>query len=248
MGNLKEQGIQNALLDSSVSDLNKYRRVVEGNQSWWYFIKFELIISMFISWPGAMGLWLRKKFYRGLFRHCGKGVLFGRNVVLRHPRRISIGDNVVINDDVTLDAKGVKGDGITISDHVFIGKGTILNVLDGTTEIGEGTSIGSYCRIGSNNRTIIGKKVLIASYVQIIGADHDSTRTDIPIIDQPNLSHGGATIGDGTWLGSKSTVLDGVTIGGDCIVGAHSLVNTDLPEFSVAVGVPARITKNRKQH
>ena len=89
---------------------------------------------------------------------------------------------------------------------------------------------------------------MIASYVQIIGADHDSTRTDIPIIDQPNLSHGGATIGDGTWLGSKSTVLDGVTIGRDCIVGAHSLVNTDLPEFSVAVGVPARITKNRKQH
>ena len=246
MGKLKEEGSQKILTNSTISALEKYRLVVEGKQSWWYFLKFEIVVSLLISWPGAMGLWLRRTFYRGLFRQCGSGVLFGRNVVLRHPRRISLGNNVIINDDVTLDAKGTEGEGITIGDDVFIGKGTVLSMLDGTIEIDDGASIGFYCRIGSTTHTKIGKKALIAGYVYIVGADHDSSRIDIPIIDQPTLSRGGVTVGDGTWLGTKATVLDGTAIGRDCIVGAHSLVTTDIPDFSVAVGIPAKITRNRK--
>ena len=66
------------------------------------------------------------------------------------------------------------------------------------------------------------------------------------MIDQPNVSRGGATIGDGTWIGTKSTVLDGVSVGSDCIVGAHSLVTKDAPDFSVIVGSPAKVIRDRR--
>lgn len=241
---LKESGSQGVLLDPSSGALSKYRRFVVGSDDWWYFVKFELITSLFVSWPGAMGLWFRQKFYPLLFKRCGKNVVFGRNLVIRHPLQISLGDNVVISDEVTLDAKGDDGQ-ITIDDSVFIGKGTILTVLDGLIEVGRKTSIGCYCRIGSTQQTRIGRDVLIAAYVYILGADHETARTDIPIIDQPNISLGGASVGDGAWIGTKSTVLDGVQVGANCVVGGHSLVTKSIPDFAVAVGTPAEVIKSR---
>ena len=246
MTQLREKGSHKALLDHSTGALAKYRFLVVGSDRWWYLIKFELITSLLISFPGALGLWLRKIFYPALFRSCGQNVIFGRNVTLRHPLRVSLGDNVIVHDDVTLDGKGREGNGISIGDNVFLGKGTMLASVDGTININEDASIGCYCRIGSSKHTTIGKKALLASYVYVVGADHDSTRTDIPVIDQPNVSRGGATIGDGTWIGTKSTVLDGVSVGSDCIVGAHSLVTKDVPDFSVIVGSPAKVIRDRR--
>ena len=246
MNGLKERGAQKVLVDQSSGAFSKYCSLIVGTNRFWYLVKFELITMLFLSLPGALGLWLRQKTFPTLFRSCGQSVVFGRNITLRHPLRISLGDNVIIHDDVTLDAKGTRGNGIFIGQGGFIGKGTMLASLDGTIEIESGASIGCYCRIGSSQITRIGKKALLASYVYVIGADHETSRTDTPIIDQPNLSRGGATIGDGAWLGTKSTVLDGVSVGHDSIVGAHSLVTRDLPAFSVAVGSPARVIRNRK--
>ncbi len=243
---LQESGAHGAVADQSMGAMAKYRAIFVGESGWIYFVKFELVTSLLVGFPGALGLWLRKKLYPTLFRYCGKNVVFGRNVILRHPRRISIGDNTVIGDDVTLDAKGAQGDGIRIGNDVFIGKGTLFSMLEGSIEIDDGTSIGTYCRIGAMTNTRIGKKALLAAYVYIVGADHESSRTDIPVIDQPNYSKGGAEISDGVWLGTKVTVMDGVTIGRDSIVGAHSLVNSDIPEFSIALGIPAKVIKNRK--
>lgn len=243
---LQENGAKSMVSDQSMGAIAKYRAVYTGSSSWWYFIKFELLTSLLIGFPGALGLWLRKVLYPSLFRHCGKNVVFGRNVILRNPLRISIGDNTVIGDDVTLDAKGEQGDGIRLGNSVFIGKGTLFGMLEGTIEVDDGTSIGSYCRIGAMTYTRIGKKVLLAAYVYIVGADHESTRTDIPIIDQPNYSKGGVNIGDGCWLGAKVSVMDGVTIENDSIVGAHAIVVKDIPAFSIALGIPAKVVKNRK--
>ena len=70
-------------------------------------------------------------------------------------------------------------------------------------------------------------------------------RTDIPISLQ-GAECKGIEIGDNVWLGSGVRVLDGCTIGKDSVIGTNSFVNTDIPEFAIAAGIPAQIVKMRK--
>ena len=63
--------------------------------------------------PGALGLFLRSKLYPLMLGRVGRNVVFGVNVTLRHPHKIAIGDNVVIDDSCCLDAKGTDNTGIT---------------------------------------------------------------------------------------------------------------------------------------
>ena len=106
--------IQKELFDAKKSKLAKYKELVLGENSTAFLIKYELITTL-VSWlPGALGLVLRSKLYPHLLGRVGRNVTFGANVVLRHPRKIRIGDNVVIDDNVVLDAKGEENQGITI--------------------------------------------------------------------------------------------------------------------------------------
>ena len=72
--------------------------------------------------PGALGLALRKALFPSLLGACGRNVVFGQNVVLRHPHKIRIGDNVAIDDNCLIDAKGSSNQGITIGSGVFVGR------------------------------------------------------------------------------------------------------------------------------
>jgi len=209
------------------------------------FLWYELVTGLFGDWPGALGYWLRAKFYPRLFRSCGRHVVFGRRLILRHAKRISLGDDVILSDGVVLDARGQAGDGIRIEDRVFVGLHSVVTTADGTIELAEGCNIGAFCRIGSYGRTRIGRKALLAAYVYIVGAGHETARTDIPILDQPYTTRGGAEVGDGAWIGAKATVLDGVKVGEHAIVGAHALVTQDVPPYAIAVGIPARVTGSR---
>ena len=87
------------------------------------------------SVPGALGLALRKTLYPLLLGTCGRNVVFGQNVVLRHPHKIHIGDNVVIDDNCLIDAKGESNAGIRIASGVFIGRNTILSCKNGDIEL-----------------------------------------------------------------------------------------------------------------
>jgi len=245
-GELKTEGTQAALTRGPGGAGSKYRRIMVGRRSWRAFLQYELITGLFGDWPGALGLWLRRSLYPFLFRECAGKPIIGRHVILRSPGRISLGRNVVISEGCTLDAKGENGQGILIGDNVFIGQSTIITMADGTIEIGEGTNISSFCRIGTLGHTRIGKKVLIAAYCYILGGGHDASRTDIPVIDQPNVTKGGATIGDGAWLGARVTVMDGVHVGNHAIIGAHAVVTHDIPDYAIAVGIPARVIRSRQ--
>ena len=225
--------------------LAKYRALIVGEDGWWPLIRYELITSLFGLLPGAVGLFLRGLVYPFLFDECGKGVVFGRNLTIRHPHRIALGNGVILCDDVTVDGKGHDGDGVEIGDNVFVGRGTALCTVGGTLDIGAGSNIGTYCRISTRAHTVLGKKVLIAGFCYLVGGDHGTERTDIPVIDQPSTAAGGIQLGDGVWLGTRSTVKGGVNIGANSIIGAHSLVTKDIPEYSVAVGTPAKVTQNR---
>lgn len=241
-----EQGwerTQAVLADRQLSALDKYRHLVTGPVGVLGLLKYEVLTGLLGGLPGLLGLALRRVFYRWLFKSVGKGVIIGQHVVIRHPHRIRLGNGVVIEDCAVLDAKGTQGQGIILHDGVFIGRGTILSAMHGTLEIGEGTSIGSCCRISSSR---IGRKALIAAYVYIISGGHQSDRVDIPIAVQPVEHRGRVELGDGCWIGALTAIMPGFHVGHDAIVGAHSLVTRDVPPFAVAYGVPARVRRDRR--
>ena len=188
--------------------------------------------------PGALGLWLRSRLYPLLLGACGRNVFFGIDVTLRHPHKIRIGNDVVIDDGCVLDAKGTTNDGITIGNGVFIGRQTIVNTKDGNIVLEDGVNISSFCMIFSASHVRCGSNTLIAAYSYLVGGGHDLDRTDVAIIDQARPSHGIA-VGPNCWLGAGVTVLDGVTVGCDVVIGANSVVTKDLDDFWVAAGSPA---------
>lgn len=110
-------------------------------------------------------------------------------------------------------------------------------------EIGEGCQIGAFANIAACNKIIIGKNVLTASYVQITDHNHGYQDTTKPIMHQSIESHGPIEIGDGSWIGFGCHILSGVTIGKNAVIGANSVVSRDIPNFSVAVGSPAKVVK-----
>ena len=237
--------IQKELFDARKSKLAKYKELILGEKSTTFLVKYEIIITL-ISWlPGALGLVLRSKLYPLLIGSMGRNVTFGMNVVLRHPRKIKIGDSVVIDDNVVLDAKGENNNGITIGNGVFIGRNTILSCKNGDIIVDDNANLGFNCEAYSASRVRIGKNVLLAAYVYLVGGTHHFNRTDTPILFQERSSQG-IEVDDNAWLGAHAVVFDGVKIGKECIIGAGAVVNKDVPDWKIAVGVPAKVVQDRR--
>jgi acetyltransferase-like isoleucine patch superfamily enzyme len=235
---------QDQLFAEDTSSRQKYADLVVGRSDLGSLIAYEAVVLIAQSLPGALGLVLRKLMYPWLLGSCGPGVVFGQNVVLRHPHKIHVGRNVVVDDNCLLDAKGASNRGIRIGDGVFIGRNTILSCKNGDIELADGANLGFNCEVFSASRVTIGKSVLVAAYVYIVGGDHDFTDTSKPVLEQPRTS-AGVTIGDGAWLGAGAKILDGVTIGANAVIGAGAVVKDDVPDNAVAVGMPARVVSTR---
>jgi acetyltransferase-like isoleucine patch superfamily enzyme len=236
--------IQKELFGKKGGKLAKYRELVLGTSSLWYLVKYELIMLL-SSWvPGALGMFLRAKLYPLLLGRVGRNVTFGTNVVIRHPRKIFIGDNVVIDDNCVLDAKGPSNRGIVIGNGVFLGRNTILSCKNGDIVIEDGANIGFNCEVFSAGSVRLGKNILVAAYSYFVGGTHTFARTDIPIIEQPRDAKG-IDIGENAWIGAHVVVLDGCRVGRDAIIGAGAVVNSDIPDYAIAVGMPARVVKSR---
>jgi acetyltransferase-like isoleucine patch superfamily enzyme len=154
------------------------------------------------------------------FRLLGKGVVLEPGVLVFHPERIEIGDNVYIG-------------------HNTILKGYYQNDMI----IGEGTWIGQQCFFHSAGGLIIGKNVGIGPGVKIITSQHEETASG-PILHAP-IKLARVTIEDDCDLGTGAIILPGVRIGKGSLVGAGAVVTKDLPPFSVAMGVPARMRRQR---
>jgi acetyltransferase-like isoleucine patch superfamily enzyme len=231
-------------LFSSRSARDKYASLVVGRSGLGALLQYEFVVSLAQARAGALGLVLRKQLYPWLLGGCGRNVVFGQNVVLRHPHKIHIGSNVVIDDNCLLDAKGESNQGIRIGDGVFVGRNSILSCKDGDIELKDGANIGFNCEVFSASRVTIGAGVLMAAYAYVIGGDHDFSDPARSVLDQSRTSSG-VTIGDGAWLGAGAKVLDGVTIGNHAVIGAGAVVREAVPDGAVAVGVPARVVSSR---
>lgn len=237
--------IQKMLSSQDTSQIRKYQDIIIGNRNLLYFIKFELVMLLSSGVPGALGLWLRSKLYPLLIGQTGMGVVFGINVALRHPHKIQLGNNVIIDDNCVLDAKGTQNKGISIANGVFIGRNTLIYCKDGDISIGENSSISFNCDIFSGHIVSIGQNVQMSAYTFLNGGTHRFDRTDVPVIQQERSARG-IIVEDNVWLGANVKVLDGVVIGRDAIVAAGSVVDKDIPPLAVAVGVPARIARLRQ--
>ncbi|MDD5794327.1 MAG: acyltransferase, partial [Clostridiales bacterium] len=111
-------------------------------------------------------------------------------------------------------------------------------------EIGEGSNIGRRCEISAANKIIIGKNVLIAPNVFISDCSHEYEDVNKPIMYQGlNSVHNEVYIGDGSWIGINSVICGNIKIGKNCVIGSNTIVKSDIPDYSVAVGAPAKIVK-----
>lgn len=235
---------QDQLFDDRTSARAKYETLVVGRRGWRALLRHEIITLATQNVPGALGFALRKTLYPLLLGACGQGSLFGQDVVLRQPGKIRIGRNVVIDDHCLLDAKGSSNAGITIGDGVFIGRNTILSCKNGDITIEAGANIGFNCEIFSASQVRIGRDTLLAAYCYVVGGEHEFSDADAAVLSQGRRSQG-VSIGDGAWLGAGVKVLDGVTIGDRAVIGAAALVRDAIPAGAVAVGIPARVVRQR---
>ena len=243
----QKTALQAALTDEKKSALAKYQDLAIGSSSIATLIKYELLTTLVGPLPGAAGLVLRKKLYRSLFGSVGRNVIFGKSITIRHPHKIHIGDNVIIDDYAVLDAKGSSNEGITIGNDAMIGRNTVISCKNGDITIGDNTNIAMNCFIQSGKTVEIGKNVLFAPYSYVIGGgDHEIGRTDIPIIAQGQIIKG-IKIHDNCWIGADVKILDGVVVHRDAVIGAGSVVTKSVSEFAIALGVPAKEKRMREQ-
>lgn len=138
--------------------------------------------------------------------------------------------------------------------NIYVGNGVVIEYkswlcalpLTGKSEcqlvIGDGTNIGHFNHIIATQSIIIGKNVLTADKVYITDNLHEYQNVNLSIIHQPIKQIGNVVIGDGSWLGENVCVI-GAKIGKHCIIGANSVVTKDIPDYSVAVGIPAKVIK-----
>jgi acetyltransferase-like isoleucine patch superfamily enzyme len=239
--------IRYKLFEDKKSLLRKYSDLVIGSGSYYKLIKYEFLTTLLGPIPGATGLLLRKLFYPMLFQRIEKGVSIGRSVTIRHPARIKLGNRVVIDDYSVLDARGSDDQGITFGDDVFIGRGVTIQSKVGPISIGEKVSIGSGTSLIAQGGIIIDEMVNIAGNCVFSGGTYQVGRDTDSIREHGKITKGPIHIEKKCRFGMGAMVLDGVYIEEGTIIGAMSLVTENLPKYSVAAGIPAKVIYHRDQ-
>jgi acetyltransferase-like isoleucine patch superfamily enzyme len=160
--------------------------------------------------------------------------------------RLHLAKNVFIGDRVII--YGAKhGGAVRIADRVNIHRDCIIETgHDGSLFIGEDTHIQPRCQFSAyKGRIEIGRRVQIAPNCAFYPYDH-GFKFGTPIMEQPLKTRGGILIEDDAWLGVGVIVLDGCRIGKGAVIGAGSVVKSDIPDYAVAAGVPAKVIRFRE--
>lgn len=190
-----------------------------------------------------------KKLYSNLFglklKVKGAHVVISNKSILLGTNKIELYDGVVIHDFAKLNAENSKDKGIIIGSNTIIHEFTYIKASDGLIKIGNNSTLNSFCLLyGGEKNIIIGNGVRIATGCSMVGNSHVFSDITKYIFTQ-GVTSKGIIIEDDVWLGSGVRVLDGVTIGKGSVIGANSVVNKNIPPYSVAVGVPASVIKKR---
>lgn len=131
--------------------------------------------------------------------------------------------------------------GVTLQDEAFFQ----LTLPNPKVYIGNNTVIGRRNINTAKNLIRIGNDVLIGSDVQIIDHGHGMARS--ATIREQRALIGEVTIGDDVWIGAGAKILMNTHIGTGAVIGANAVVVSDIPDYGIAVGVPARVIKYRNR-
>jgi len=188
------------------------------------FIKTE-----FLAWfeflfvtntPGRIGRFLRKLYWSGKFREASSFNIWPGCEILE-PQNITVGKNTLLLSGCRLNAND-----------------------NGKIKIGERVYLNTNVYVGASNRgvIIIGNDVAIGPNVVMRASNHRKEARGIPISHQ---GHKGGTIvlEDDVWVGSNAVILPGSTIGKGAVVAAGAVVNSSIPPYALAGGVPAKVIK-----
>lgn len=179
--------------------------------------------------------WVKNNFilcaYEKRFYRIGKNCCFGDNLALRHEECIEIGDNFAGGQYLTMEA-WKEYQGVKYSPHISIGNDVLFT---------------NFVQISCIDEVTIGDNVLLGNAVYISDNDHGQFNKEnlgIPPAKRELNSKGPVRIGNNVWIGRHVSVLSGVTIGDNSVIGANSVVTKDIPPNCVAVGSPAKIIKS----
>lgn len=111
--------------------------------------------------------------------------------------------------------------------------------------IGDNSGVGIKCEM--NGPVTIGNDVMMGPEVIVYTTSHKHDRIDITMIEQGMDVQKSVTIGNDVWIGRRAMILPGVTIGDGCVIAAGAVVVKDIPPYSIAGGVPARVIKRRDE-
>lgn len=169
-----------------------------------------------------------------------KILLVGRRVTLDIQGEVIFGENIIINDGVTLIVE--KNARLILGDNVFLGESCYIKCYGGKIEIGNNVSINSKCFLNGAGGLYIGSNTRIGTQTVIISSNHNFSNKDILIKDQGTTCKG-VYIGEDIWLGARVTILDGSEIQNRSVIGACGLVNKKLEKSGVYVGIPVKLIK-----
>jgi acetyltransferase-like isoleucine patch superfamily enzyme len=128
-----------------------------------------------------------------------------------------------------------------------VGEGTLfepgvwVTIADsGRVRIGEGSFLNRNVMVASHELVEIGDHCMFANGCFVTDANHRFDDPDQPITWQGFTSKGPTRVGDNVWCGANVVITSGVTVGDRCVIGANSVVTADLPDYTIAAGVPAK--------
>lgn len=174
--------------------------------------------------------YLRSYYYDSLIKNCSPTVRFEKIELLCGTDYISIGDK----------CKFERGLYLTAWDKYYEYR------YNPTIKIGDNCCFGAYNHISSINRIEIGNGLLTGKWVTITDNNHGDTKIEslkLMPANRPIISKGAVIIGNNVWIGDKSTILGGITIGDGSVIAANCVVTKDVPPYCVVAGNPGKIIK-----
>lgn len=211
------------------------------------------------SWSGSNILitlarlsifFLRGCYERIFFSKASGLVLIGKGVSIRYARYLEAGKDLIVEDYAEINC--LASQKIILGERVTIGKFAIIrpsNIYGGEIgvglKIGNNSNIGPYGYIGCSGYIEIGNNVMISPRVSIYAENHLFDRTDI-IMKEQGVDKQFVKIEDDCWIAANSIIVAGVTIGKGSVIAAGSVVTKDIPPYSIAAGVPAKVIGSRK--